>query len=142
MRYKLFGNSSLRISELCLGTMNFGGDEQWGIDKIKSQEIFEAFANSGGNYIDTANIYTQGKSESYLADFLNSERDQFVLGTKYSLLADPKSVNGFGNSRKHLLNSIDASLKALDTDYIDIFWVHSWDYITRAEEIVLENLSL
>lgn len=136
MDYHLFGHTSLRVSELCLGTMNFGEDWLFGIDKKTSQSIFDTFAEQGGNYIDTANGYTDGLSEQYLGEFIAANRDWFVLSTKYALHSNAKDPNAFGASRKNLRLSVENSLRRLNTDYIDILWLHSWDFISDAEEIM------
>jgi aryl-alcohol dehydrogenase-like predicted oxidoreductase len=136
MRYKLFGKSGLRVSELCLGTMTFGPNWGWGADKKEAQLIFEAFATAGGNFIDTANRYTDGTAETYLGEFLASDRDHFVLATKYSLFDRKDDPNFSGNHRKNMVRSLEASLKRLRTGFIDIFWLHAWDFMTPVEEIM------
>ncbi|HPH83474.1 MAG TPA: aldo/keto reductase, partial [Flavobacteriales bacterium] len=85
MKYKLLGQSGLRVSELCLGTMTFGLEWGWGSDKPESKEVFEVYANAGGNFVDTANRYTEGTSERWLGEFIAADRDHFVLASKYSL---------------------------------------------------------
>ncbi|TAF65431.1 MAG: aldo/keto reductase [Cytophagales bacterium] len=136
MQYQLFGNTGLRVSELCLGTMTFG--EEWGngANKEISKEIFEAFVEVGGNFIDTANRYTEGSSERFLGDFIQYNRDYFVLATKYSLFDDRNDPNASGNHRKNLKRSVETSLKRLNTDYIDILWLHAWDFNTPVEEVM------
>ncbi len=142
MKSKLFGQSGLRVSELCLGTMGFGTEWKWGADKELSKNIFDAYANAGGNFLDTANRYTEGTSEKYLGDFIASDRDHFVLATKYSLRDRAGDLNFVGNHRKNMMRSVQESLKRLDTDFIDVLWVHAWDGWTLAEEIMkgLEDL--
>ncbi len=93
MKYKLLGQSGLRVSEICLGTMTFGEDWGWGANKEESQKIFDAYANAGGNFLDTANRYTEGTSERYLGEFISSDRDHFVLATKYTLFDKRQDVN-------------------------------------------------
>src|SRR5512135_975183 len=134
MRYKLLGRTGLRVSELCLGTMTFGEDWGWGASKEESRKIFDAFADAGGNFVDTANLYTGGTSEKFVGEFLKGRRGRFVLATKYTLNMAPDDPNGGGNHRKNLVQSLDASLKRLDTDYIDLYWVHAWDGMTPLEE--------
>jgi aryl-alcohol dehydrogenase-like predicted oxidoreductase len=139
MRYKLLGKSGLRVSELCLGAMTFG--EDWGeflrgASKEESKEIFDLFVEAGGNFIDTANNYQNGTSEKYVGEFIASERHKFVLATKYTLTTDPNDPNASGSHRKNLRQSVDASLKRLQTDYIDLLWVHAWDYMTPIEELM------
>ncbi|MCK4656363.1 MAG: aldo/keto reductase, partial [candidate division Zixibacteria bacterium] len=115
MRYKLFGRSGLRVSELCLGTMTFGEEWGWGASKDESRKIFDAFVNAGGNFIDTANRYTEGTSEKYVGEFIASERDRFVVATKYTLFTRQGDVNSCGNHRKNMVQSLEASLKRLGT---------------------------
>jgi aryl-alcohol dehydrogenase-like predicted oxidoreductase len=136
MRYKLLGKSGLRVSELCLGTMGFGGGASWGSSKEESQRIFHTFADAGGNFIDTANTYTEGLSEIYLGEMLTPRRHGFVLATKYSLSVDANEVNSCGNHRKNMIQALEASLKRLRTDYIDLYWVHAWDFMTSVEEVM------
>lgn len=123
MRFKLLGRSGLRVSELCLGTMTFGEEWGWGASKEESRKIFEAFAAAGGNFIDTANHYTNGTSERLLSEFMGSERERFVLATKYSLNGRPDDPNAGGNHRKNLVQALHASLERLGTDYVDVYWV-------------------
>ncbi|MBD2258298.1 aldo/keto reductase [Pseudanabaena sp. FACHB-2040] len=134
MQYKLLGATGLRVSELCLGAMTFGEDWDWGANRETSQAIFEAFAEAGGNFIDTANIYTNGTSEKMLGELVGSERDRFVIATKYTMMMNPDDPNSSGNQRKNLMRSLEASLKRLNTDYIDLYWVHMWDTVTPIEE--------
>ncbi len=140
MRYKLLGRSGLRVSELCLGAGTFG--TMWGplgSDKDASRQIFEAFVEAGGNFLDTSNRYQEGMSEELLGEFIASERDKFVLGSKYSLydtFAMMNDPNASGNHRKNLVRSVEASLKRLQTDYIDLLWVHIWDFTTPIEEVM------
>jgi len=136
MRYKLLGKSGLRVSELCLGTMTFGEEWGWGASKEESRRVYDAFREAGGNFIDTANKYTEGTSETYLGEFMASEREAVVLATKYTLSMDPGDPNASGNHRKNLVQSVEASLKRLNTDYIDLLWVHAWDFLTPLEEIM------
>lgn len=125
MKYKLLGKSGLRVSELCLGAMTFG--EDWGsflkgASKEESKKIFNLFVQAGGNFIDTANIYQNGTSEKYVGEFIAPERDKFVLATKYTLTTNPNDPNAGGNHRKNLFQSVNASLKRLNTEYIDLLW--------------------
>ncbi len=136
MRYKLLGNTGLRVSELCLGTMTFGSEWGWGATKEESRKIFDAFAAAGGNFIDTANLYTNGTSEKFVGEFLRGSRERFVLATKYTLNMRPDDPNGGGNHRKSLVQSLEASLARLATDYIDLYWVHAWDGMTPVEEVM------
>lgn len=136
MKYKLLGKSGLRVSELCLGTMTFGEEWGFGSNKEESRKVFEEFVASGGNFFDTANKYTEGTSERYLGEFIKGERDRYVIATKYSGTMFPGDPNGGGNSRKNLIQSLEASLKRLNTDYIDLFWLHIWDFTTPIEEVM------
>ena len=136
MRYKLLGNSGLRVSELCLGTMTFGEDWGWGADKEESRAVFQAFAEAGGNFLDTANIYTNGTSETLVGEFVKGDREKWVIATKYSLNTRPGDVNACGNHRKNLFQAVEASLKRLGTDYIDLLWLHLWDSLTPIEEVM------
>lgn len=136
MKYTLFGKSGLRVSEICLGTMTFGTEWTWGADKAESQRMLEVFGEAGGNFLDTANRYTEGTSETWLGEFIASDRDHWVVSTKYSLqdrLGDP---NFSGNHRKNLMRSVEGSLRRLKTDVIDILWVHAWDSFTPVEEVL------
>ncbi|NJD63542.1 MAG: aldo/keto reductase [Deltaproteobacteria bacterium] len=134
MRYRLLGKSGLRVSELCLGAMSFGQDWGWGATKEESRRIFDAFLEAGGNFIDTANLYTNGTSEKFVGEFIAGERTRIVLATKYTLNTRPHDPNGGGNHRKNLVQSLEESLKRLRTDYVDLYWVHAWDPFTPVEE--------
>ena len=134
MRYKLLGRTGLRVSELCLGTMTFGPDWGWGADRDESKAMFDAFAEAGGNFIDTANRYTNGTAETYVGEFTKQDREHFVIATKYTLSRDGSDPNAAGNHRKSLVQALDASLRRLGTDYIDVYWAHIWDRLTPIEE--------
>jgi aryl-alcohol dehydrogenase-like predicted oxidoreductase len=137
MRYKLLGKSGLRVSQLCLGTMTFGEDWGWGASRDESKAMFDAFASAGGNFIDTANVYTNGTSEKLVGEFIHSDRARFVLATKYSLNMDAKgNPNAAGNSRRNMMLSVEESLKRLNTDYLDLYWMHIWDQSTPPEEVM------
>lgn len=136
MKFKLLGKSGLRVSELCLGTMTFGTEWGWGADKHESKKIFEAYANAGGNFLDTANRYTEGTSETFLGDFISADRDHFVVSTKYTLYDRNGDPNYAGNHRKNMIRSVNESLKRLHTDYIDVFWVHMWEFTTPVDEVM------
>ena len=136
MRYRLLGKSGLRVSELCLGTMTFGEDWGWGSSKDESRQVLDAFLEAGGNFIDTANVYTGGTSETLLGEFLKGDRDKVVLATKYTNAAPGTDPNAGGNHRKNMVRSVEASLKRLGTDYIDLFWLHIWDRLTPLEEVM------
>ncbi len=136
MRYKLLGRSGLRVSEICLGTMTFGEEWGFGAPKEECRKIFEEFAEAGGNFLDTANMYTNGTSERILGEFLGRERDRFVLATKYTLSARADDPNASGNHRKNLVQSLEGSLVRLRTDYVDLLWLHAWDFMTPIEEVM------
>ncbi len=136
MRYQLLGRSSLRVSEICLGTMTFGPDWGWGADAAESRRIFEAFAAAGGNFIDTANNYTDGTSETLVGELTAGDRDRWVIGTKYSLTTVEDDPNAGGNHRKSLVRSLEQSLRRLRTDYIDLLWLHMRDATTPIDEAV------
>src|SRR4249919_4003057 len=119
MKYKLLGRSGLKVSELCLGAMGFGTEDWWGDNKETSFEIITAFANAGGNFLDTANIYQLGTSEKIIGEFIgNHDRDYFVIATKYSLKDNDSNPNASGNNRKNMMRSVEESLKRLKTDFI------------------------
>ena len=136
MRYTLLGNSGLRVSEVALGTMTFGTDWGWGAPTAESAKQFELFAEAGGTLIDTANKYTNGTAESNLGALLATDRDHFVVGTKYSLNVRDGALNAGGNHRKSLVQALEASLQRLRTDHVDILWLHAWDYLTPPEEVM------
>ncbi|MDX1576896.1 MAG: aldo/keto reductase [Gemmatimonadota bacterium] len=137
MRYRLLGRSGLRVSELALGTMTFGPEWGWGAEKDESRRMFDAFAEAGGNFLDTANVYTQGTSERYVGEFIAPDRDHWIVATKYTLAAlRPEDPNASGNHRKSMVRAVEASLERLDTDYIDLLWVHAWDFTTRVDEVM------
>jgi aryl-alcohol dehydrogenase-like predicted oxidoreductase len=136
MRYKLLGKSGLRVSQLALGAMTFGEDWGFGASREECHRLYEAYRTTGGNFIDTADNYTNGSSERIVGEMIASERDQIVLGTKYSLTANPDDPNGGGNHRKRLVQALEASLRRLGTDYLDLYWLHAWDYLTPVEEVM------
>ncbi|HSK66884.1 MAG TPA: aldo/keto reductase [Anaerolineales bacterium] len=136
MYYKLLGRSGLRVSELCLGTMTFGDDWGWGAPKEESKRMFELFAEAGGNFIDTANNYTNGTSEKFVGEFVKADRDHFVIATKYTLSERSTDPNFGGNHRKNMRRSVEGSLRRLDTDHIDLLWLHMWDGMTPVEEVM------
>jgi aryl-alcohol dehydrogenase-like predicted oxidoreductase len=136
MKYRLLGNSGLRVSEAALGTMTFGDDWGWGSAKDEARKVYDAFREAGGNFIDTANFYTNGTSESFLGDFMDGHRQSVVLATKYTMSAPGTDPNAAGNQRKNMMQAVEASIKRLQTDYIDLYWVHMWDQMTPVEEVV------
>lgn len=138
--YHLLGRTGLRVSRLALGTMTFGTENGWGCDRVTARSMFDAYLASGGNFIDSADIYTHGTAETWLGEFMaeSSTRDQVVLATKYSFNhQNPQgNPNAAGNGRKNLMRAVDASLTRLKTDYIDVYYLHAWDGITPAEEVL------
>lgn len=134
--YRLLGRSGLRISPLALGTMTFGTDWGWGADKDECRKIFERYAELGGNFIDTANRYTNGTAETFVGEFVTGRREQFVIATKFTLNMRRGDPNAGGSHRKNLVQSLEASLKRLQVDYIDLYWVHAWDSHTPIEEVM------
>jgi aryl-alcohol dehydrogenase-like predicted oxidoreductase len=136
MRYRLLGDSGIRVSELALGTMTFGTAWGWGADRDECARILEAYRDAGGNVIDTACNYTNGESETILGDLLEGRRDQFVLATKYSLTIDRTDPNAGGNHSKSLRRIVEQSLRRLRTDYIDLLWLHMWDGLTSVEQVM------
>ena len=136
MKYQLLGKSGLRVSELCLGAMTFGEEWGWGASKEECHKIFNAYVDAGGNFIDTANKYTEGTSEKYIGELIAADRDRFVLATKYTSNTRRGDPNAGGNHRKNMIQSLEASLKRLNTDYIDLYWVHAWDPLTPIEEMM------
>ena len=137
MRYRLLGRTGLRVSELCLGAMVFGDTRgEWGADLEEAGAIINRFAESGGNFIDTANTYAGGESERIVGEAIASERDRWVLATKYTVNMREGDPNAGGNHRKSLVQSLEASLKRLGTDYVDLYYLHVWDGLTPVEEIV------
>src|SRR6202043_1053928 len=136
MKYRLFGNSGLRVSEAALGAMTFGEEWGWGSPKDEARKVYDAFRQAGGNFIDTANFYTNGTSESFLGEFMKDHRQSVVLATKYTMSAPGTDPNAAGNQRKNMMQAVEASLKRLRTDYIDLYWVHMWDQMTPVEEVM------
>ena len=144
--YRLLGHSGLRVSPLCLGTMTFGTEWGWGSDEGDSKKIFDAYVDRGGNFIDTADFYTNGTSEQFVGKFAQDVgRDRLVLATKFTLnggalgvesqkLRGKPDPNAGGNGRKHMRDAVEASLKRLGTDYVDLYWVHMFDGVTPVEE--------
>ena len=136
MQYRLLGNSGLRVSEAALGAMTFGEEWGWGSPRDEARKVYDAFRKAGGNFIDTANFYTNGTSESFIGEFMKDHRQSVVLATKYSNAAPGTDPNAAGNQRKNMMQAVEASLKRLHTDYIDLYWVHIWDQITPVEEVM------
>jgi aryl-alcohol dehydrogenase-like predicted oxidoreductase len=116
--------------------MTFGEDWGWGAAKDEARKVYDAFREAGGNFVDTANIYTNGTSETFLGEFMKDHRQSVVLATKYSNAFQGTDPNAAGNQRKNMVQAVEASLKRLQTDYIDLYWVHIWDQITPVEEVM------
>jgi aryl-alcohol dehydrogenase-like predicted oxidoreductase len=133
MRDLILGTSGIRVSQMCLGTMTFGSAWGWGADEAACRQIYAAYRDAGGNFIDTANLYTEGESETITGRLIAGERDDIVLATKFGLAADKENPNSGGGSRKSLRRSVETSLRRLGTDYLDLLWVHAWDPETPAE---------
>ena len=134
--YRLLGRSGLRVSPMALGAMTFGTDWGWGADAQEARRIFDTYVDRGGNFIDTANQYTNGTSEKFVGAFAAEKREQLVIATKYTLPLRPSDPNSGGNHRKSMVRSVEASLKRLRTDYIDLLYLHAWDFLTPVEESV------
>ena len=134
LRYRLLGPSGLRVSEICLGTMSFGTQWGFGADEAESHRVLSAYADAGGNFLDTANKYHGGETEEIVGRWLAGKRDRMVVATKYTLSMDHTDPNASGNHRKNLVRSVEASLKRLGTDSIDLLWVHAWDDYTPFDE--------
>jgi aryl-alcohol dehydrogenase-like predicted oxidoreductase len=134
MRCQLFGQTGLRVSELFLGAMTFGEQGGVGAPLEECRRMVDAYADAGGNVIDTASNYRGGLSETIVGELLEGRRDRFVLATKYTVSRDQSDPNGAGNHRKNLVLSLETSLRRLRTDYIDVYWVHIWDARTPVEE--------
>lgn len=136
MRYSILGRSGLRVSKLCLGTMTFGPGASWSRSEPEARAVFDAYVEAGGNFIDTANMYTGGESESIVGRFVASDRERFVVCTKYANATPGRGdPNAAGMHRKSLRQSLDQSLKRLDLEYIDLYMVHWWDFTTPVEEV-------
>jgi aryl-alcohol dehydrogenase-like predicted oxidoreductase len=136
MRYRLLGRSGLRVAQVALGTMTFGENWGWGASEDECRRIFERYVEAGGNFVDTANNYTDGSSEQIVGRLVASDRGRFVVATKYTLTSRPDDPNAGGNHRKNLVQSLEASLRRLGTDYVDLLWLHMRDGITPIDEIV------
>jgi aryl-alcohol dehydrogenase-like predicted oxidoreductase len=134
--YRLLGRSGLRVSPFALGTMTFGTDWGWGSDQDEARKMFDHYAEQGGNFIDTASMYTNGTAERMVGEFAKDRRDRLVIATKYTMTSDPSDPNAGGNHRKSMMRSVHASLQRLQTDYIDLLYLHTWDFTTPVQEIL------
>lgn len=135
--YVLLGRSGLRVSPACLGTMTFGTTWGWGADEATAKAMFDRYLDGGGNFVDTANNYTGGTSETWAGKFIadRKARDRVVLATKFSFATEQGNPNAGGNGRKNVYQALDASLRRLGTDYVDLYWLHCWDTHTPIEEV-------
>ena len=138
MDYYTLGNTGLRVSRLALGTMTFGEDWGWGSGESAARKTFDKYLEAGGNFIDTADMYTNGSSEKMLGQFVKESngRDRVVISTKFSYSAQPGNPNAGGNGRKNIMRAVEGSLDRLGTDYIDLYILHTWDSVTPAEEVM------
>ena len=134
MRYRMLGPAGVRVSEICLGTMSFGQDWDFGADEETSQRVLDIYADAGGNFLDTANKYHNGQTEEYVGRWMKGRRNRMVVGTKYTLAMDHTDPNAAGNHRKNMMQAVEGSLKRLQTDWIDLLWVHVYDDDTPLEE--------
>jgi len=137
--YVTLGRSGLRVSPLCLGAMTFGLDWGWGSDVETSRKVIDTYTDRGGNFIDTANIYTKGHSEKIIGDHIGrqpAKRDRLVIATKCTGNMFPSDPNGGGGGRKSLMAAVDESLRRLQTDYIDLLWSHFWDKNSPIDELM------
>ncbi|MEU5958385.1 aldo/keto reductase [Streptomyces sp. NPDC047525] len=134
--YRLLGRSGLRVSPLALGAATFGTEWGWGAEQDEARKLFDLYVEHGGNFIDTANTYTNGSSERLLGEFARDNRESLVLATKYTTLRRPGDPNSGGPHRKSLFASVESSLRRLNTDYIDLLHLHVWDFTTPVEEIL------
>ncbi|AXX30624.1 aldo/keto reductase [Actinosynnema pretiosum subsp. pretiosum] len=134
--YRLLGRSGLRVSPLALGTATFGAEHGWGAEKDAARQLFDAYVERGGNFIDTANTYTDGTSERWLGEFTRSTRESLVLSTKYTTLRRPGDPNSAGSHRKSVVASLESSLRRLGTDHVDLLHLHVWDFTTPVEEVL------
>jgi aryl-alcohol dehydrogenase-like predicted oxidoreductase len=132
--YRTLGRTGLRVSRFGLGVMTYG----WGADKSAARELFDLYRDRGGNFFDTADMYSAGESETWLGEFLADAgcRDASVVATKFSFSSRPGDPNAGGNGRKHILSALEGSLRRLRTDYVDVYLLHAWDRVTPLEEVV------
>ena len=137
-QYVTLGRSGLRVSPLALGTMTFGTEWGWGSEPAVARQVFDRYVDQGGNFLDTADAYTNGKSEELVGQFIDERglRERVVLATKFTFNADPSSPNAGGNGRKNIYRALEGSLRRLKTDYVDLYWMHVWDKITPVEEVI------
>lgn len=136
MRYRLLGNTGLKVSEVALGTGTFGTAWGWGCTPEQSRDLFDRFVEAGGNLFDCADGYQNGEAETLLGAFVQPHRDDVILSTKYTTAAGARSIARTGNSRKAMMLGLEGSLARLRTDHVDIFWVHMPDLVTPIDEIM------
>ncbi|RWH72888.1 aldo/keto reductase [Mesorhizobium sp.] len=134
--YRLLGRSGLRVSPLALGTMTFGTDWGWGAGEEEARRQFDIYVDRGGNLVDTSVNYTGGSSERILGGFLRDKRERVVLATKFTMARDPGNPNSGGNHRLNMVRSVEQSLRQLDTDRIDLLYLHGWDATASADEVM------
>src|ERR1700685_3407013 len=136
--YTTLGRTGLRVSPLCFGTMTFGTEWGWGADENTCKQMFDRYLEAGGNFIDTADLYTNGRSEELVGQFVGSGslRDRTVIATKFTFNAQPGNPNAGGNGRKNIYRALEGSLRRLQTDCIDLYYLHAWDRVTPVEEVV------
>lgn len=136
--YVTLGRSGLRVSPMCLGTMTFGTAWGWGADEGAARSVFDTYVDGGGNFVDTADIYTGGQSEELVGAFIADRnlRDRIVLATKFTFNLDKGNPNAGGNGRKLVRRAVEASLRRLRTDRIDLYWLHCWDMVTPVDELM------
>jgi aryl-alcohol dehydrogenase-like predicted oxidoreductase len=135
--FRTLGRSGLVVSPLSLGTMTFG-TPRWGSPDDVSESIFNTYVEAGGNFIDTADVYAGGRSEELVGQYMAARglRDQLVLATKFGFSGQPGNPNGGGNGRKNIYRALEGSLRRLQTDYVDLYWLHVWDMVTPVEEVL------
>jgi aryl-alcohol dehydrogenase-like predicted oxidoreductase len=136
--YRTLGRSGLAVSPLCLGTMTFGTEWGWGAEEDVSRSLFDHYVDAGGNFVDTADGYTGGKSEEMIGTFIADKklRDRVVLATKFTFNQESGNPNAGGNGRKNVYRALQNSLRRLQTDYVDLYWLHAWDTVTPIEEVI------
>jgi aryl-alcohol dehydrogenase-like predicted oxidoreductase len=136
--YRVLGRSGLRVSPISLGAMTFGEEWGWGAARESARALFDLYVDAGGNFIDTADMYTEGTSERWLGEFVRERglRDQLVIATKYTYNAQPGDPNAGGNQRKNFMRALEGSLQRLQTDYIDLYYLHTWDRMTPVDEVM------
>src|SRR5262245_42119227 len=136
--YVTLGRSGLLVSPLCLGTMTFGTEWGWGSNETTAGAILDRYLQAGGNFLDTADGYVEGRSEEMLGRLIAERRirDRMVLATKFTFNAESGNPNAGGNGRKNVYRALEGSLRRLGTDYVDLYWLHAWDTVTPVEEVV------